>query len=75
MAPEGKKRIGKVSNVFYSNGWVARENGEFFIYYASSDTGRHIATTTVEKMIDYVMNTPVDQRIELIDKNIRLTKT
>lgn len=78
MAPEGDERVGDVSNVLFCNGAVSRENGDVFIYYASSDTRCHVATTTVEKLLDYVMNTPEDagrtyacvqQRIELINRN------
>jgi 4-O-beta-D-mannosyl-D-glucose phosphorylase len=60
MAPEGEERIGDVSNVVFSNGWIADEDGRVFIYYASSDTRQHVATTTIEKLLDYVMNTPED---------------
>ncbi len=78
MAPQGDERVGDVSNVLFCNGVVARESGEIFIYYASSDTRVHVATTTVGKMLDYVINTPEDgvrsavcvaQRIALIEKN------
>jgi 4-O-beta-D-mannosyl-D-glucose phosphorylase len=78
LAPEGRERVGDVSNVVFSNGWVARENGEVFIYYASSDTRMHVATTTMKQLVDYIMNTPEDagrtyacvqQRIELIERN------
>ncbi len=83
IAPEGEERIGDVSNVIFCNGAVVRGNGEIFIYYASSDTRCHVATTTVDKMLDYVMNTPEDplrsyacvqQRIELISKNLELIR-
>ncbi|GAA3957559.1 glycoside hydrolase family 130 protein [Mucilaginibacter dorajii] len=60
LAPEGEERVGDVSNVVFCNGWIADEDGKVFIYYASSDTRMHVATTTVEKLIDYVMNTPAD---------------
>jgi len=79
MGPKGDERVGDVSNVLFSNGWIADENGDLFIYYASSDTRLHLATTTVEKMIDYVINTPEDglksnesvtQHIKLIDKSL-----
>ncbi len=78
MAPERDERIGDVSNVLFANGWVARANGDVFIYYGSSDTRTHVATSTVEKLLDYVTNTPedgmrskicVEQRCRLIDKN------
>jgi 4-O-beta-D-mannosyl-D-glucose phosphorylase len=81
MSPEGEERVGDVSNVVFANGWVARPNGDVFIYYGSSDTRTHVATTTVEKLLDYVMNTPADgrrskvcveQRCRLIEQNLRL---
>jgi 4-O-beta-D-mannosyl-D-glucose phosphorylase len=60
LAPEGEERIGDVSNVLFSNGWIQDEDGQVFIYYASSDTRLHVATTTVEQLLDYVTNTPED---------------
>lgn len=84
MAPEGEERIGDVSNVLFCNGAVCRDNKEIFIYYASSDTRLHVATTTVEIMIDYCKNTPKDglcsyqsvqQRMSLIDKNLLKNST
>jgi 4-O-beta-D-mannosyl-D-glucose phosphorylase len=81
MAPQGEERVGDVSNVLFCNGAVARENGDLFIYYASSDTRMHVATTTVDRMLDYVRNTPPDggrsafcvaQRISLIERNLAL---
>ena len=60
MAPEGEERVGDVSNVVFANGWVQKENGDVYIYYASSDTRTHVATTTTEKLLDYVINTPED---------------
>jgi 4-O-beta-D-mannosyl-D-glucose phosphorylase len=60
LAPEGIERIGDVSNVAFCNGWIRDEDGKVFIYYASSDTRMHVATTTVDKLVDYVMNTPGD---------------
>lgn len=60
MAPEGEERIGDVSNVLFSNGWIADEDGKVFIYYASSDTRLHVATSTIDQLIDYVINTPED---------------
>ncbi|MFT3845242.1 MAG: glycosidase [Lacibacter sp.] len=79
MAPEGEERIGDVSNVVFSNGWIADDDGTVFIYYASSDTRIHVATTTIEQLLDYVMNTAPDgftsaktvQTLsQLIDKNL-----
>jgi 4-O-beta-D-mannosyl-D-glucose phosphorylase len=80
LAPEGEERVGDVSNVLFSSGWIAREGGEVFIYYGSSDTRIHVATSTVEKLLDYVVNTPADalrsfasvmQRYELIERNLK----
>ena len=79
IAPAGEERVGDVSNVAFSNGWVARRSGEVFIYYASSDTRMHVATSTIEKLLDYVTKTPADplrsaacvqQRSELIKNNL-----
>ena len=78
MAPEGIERIGDVSNVVFSNGWIAEEDGTVLIYYASSDTRMHVATTSIPRLLDYVVNSPADglrsassvNRINaLIDKN------
>lgn len=60
MAPEGEERTGDVSNVLFTNGWIATEDGKVYIYYASSDTRLHVATSTVERLVDYVVNTPED---------------
>lgn len=60
MAPEGEERIGDVSNVLFSNGWIADEDGTVFIYYASSDTRMHVATSTIDKLVDYCLHTPQD---------------
>ena len=60
MAPEGKERVGDVSNVLFSNGWITDEDGTVFIYYASSDLKMHVATSTIDKLLDYVTNTPGD---------------
>jgi len=79
IGPLGEERVGDVSNVVFTNGWIEDENGEVFIYYASSDTRMHVATSTVDQLVDYCINTPQDkfrsaasvQNInELIDKNI-----
>lgn len=61
LAPEGEERIGDVSNVVFSNGWILDEQGTVFIYYASSDTRMHVATSTLAILVDYVMNTPEDE--------------
>jgi 4-O-beta-D-mannosyl-D-glucose phosphorylase len=83
IAPVGEERIGDVSNVAFCNGMVARENGELLIYYASSDTRIHVARTSIEKMLDYVINTPPDllrsaasvqQRSDLISRNFAFLK-
>jgi len=60
LAPVGEERIGDVSNVVFSNGWIRDEDDKVFIYYASSDTRMHVATTTMEQLMDYVINTPAD---------------
>lgn len=60
MAPEGEERIGDVSNVLFSNGWILDDDGTVFIYYASSDTRMHVATSTVDILVDYVMRSPTD---------------
>ena len=60
MAPQGEERIGDVSNVLFTNGWIADEDGTVFIYYASSDTRMHVATSTVDKLVDYCLHTPED---------------
>ena len=81
LAPQGIERVGDVSNVVFANGWIARPNGQIFLYYASSDTRCHVATTTVEKLVDYCMHTPADplrsaacvrQRIDLIKRNLEI---
>ncbi|MEO8819568.1 MAG: glycosidase [Ginsengibacter sp.] len=60
MAPEGEERVGDVSNVLFSNGWIADEDGTVFIYYASSDLKMHVAISSIEKLLDYAVNTPED---------------
>ncbi|MDP4265080.1 MAG: glycosidase, partial [Bacteroidota bacterium] len=60
MAPEGEERVGDVSNVLFSNGWIMDDDGRVFIYYASSDTRIHVATSTIDQLVDYVMHTPPD---------------
>lgn len=81
LVPLGKERVGDVSNVVFTNGAIARDNGDVYIYYASCDTRMHVATTTIDKLEDYLFHTPRDarrtadcvkQRCELIDKNMRL---
>lgn len=60
LAPDGEERVGDVSNVVFTNGWIEDGDGTVFIYYASSDTRMHVATSTVDKLVDYVLNTPAD---------------
>ena len=81
LVPLGKERVGDVSNVVFTNGAVARENGDVYIYYASCDTRMHVAATTIAKLEDYLFHTPEDalrspdcvrQRCELIEKNLKL---
>ena len=60
LAPMGEERIRDVSNVLFSNGWIADEDGTVYIYYASSDTRMHVATSTVDRLIDYCLHTPAD---------------
>ena len=83
IAPLGHERVGDVSNVTFTNGAIADDDGKLYIYYASSDTRMHVAETTVEKLLDYAFNTPADalrsrdcvaQRIALIDRNLELLK-
>lgn len=81
LVPLGWERVGDVSNVVFTNGAIARENGDVYIYYASSDTRMHVATTTVDKLEDYLFSTPKDagrspdcvrQRCELIARNLEI---
>lgn len=81
IAPEGCERTGDVSNVVFSNGWARDREGQVFIYYASSDTRIHVATTSIERLLDYALNTPEDplysadcvaQRIQLARRNMEL---
>lgn len=60
MAPEGDERVGDVSNVLFSNGWIADDDGTVYIYYASSDTRLHVAVSSVDRLLDYVMHTAPD---------------
>lgn len=60
MAPQGEERVGDVSNVLFCNGWIADEDGTVYIYYASSDTRMHVAVSTVDRLLDYCLNTPAD---------------
>ena len=84
IGPRSAERVGDVSNVVFTNGAIARDNGDVYIYYASSDTRMHVATTTIDKLIDYVFHTPKDplrsvecvaQRCDLIKKNLDFLAT
>ncbi len=79
LVPEGEERVGDVSNVVFSNGWIADDDGTVFLYYASSDTRVHVATSSVERLVDYALHTPPDpprsaacvaQRYDLIARNL-----
>ena len=79
IGPRNWERVGDVSNVVFTNGAIAKDNGEVYIYYAASDTRMHVAATTIDKLTDYVFNTPQDpyrsvecvaQRCEFIKKNL-----
>lgn len=61
MAPDKEERIGDVSNVLFSNGWIADKDGTVYIYYASSDTRMHVAVSTIDKLVDFAINTPEDK--------------
>lgn len=83
MAPVGDEYIGDVMNVLFTNGWIADEDGRVFIYYASSDTRMHVATSTIDRLVDYCMHTPADGLAtgesvktlnSLIDANLALKK-
>ncbi len=83
LVPFGQERVGDVSNVVFTNGAIALDDGKVFIYYASSDTRMHVATTTIEQLEDYLFNTPQDplrsvecvrQRCELIERNTEVLK-
>ncbi len=83
IGPRDWERVGDVSNVVFTNGAIARDNGEVYIYYAASDTRMHVAVTTIDKLLDYVFNTPTDplrsvecvaQRCDLIQKNLEFLR-
>lgn len=83
IAPRDGERVGDVSNVVFSSGWIPLDDGGLLIYYGSSDTRTHVAKTTIDKLTDYVKNTPEDgrrsplcvqQRIDLIEKNMKVMK-
>ncbi len=84
IAPEGEERVGDVSNVVFGNGWIADDDGTVFVYYASSDTRCHVATTTIDTLLDYARHTPADslttggsvqQRLDLIRRNVEYLKS
>lgn len=79
LAPLGGERVGDVSNVVFTNGAIVRPDGTVYIYYASSDTRLHVATTDIKRLLDYAFHTPQDplrsadcvkQRCDLIDRNL-----
>lgn len=83
LAPLGEERVGDVSNVVFCSGWITDDDGTVYIYYASSDTRIHVATSSLEHLTDYVKNTPPDalrtaesvrQRVQLIEKNFKIIK-
>ncbi|MFD0762860.1 glycosidase [Lutibacter aestuarii] len=61
IAPYKEERIGDVSNVVFSNGWILDDDGKIYIYYASSDTRLHVATSTIDQLLDYCINSPQDK--------------
>lgn len=78
MAPVGEERVGDVSNVLFSNGWIVDDDGTVYIYYASSDTAMHVATSSIDRLLDYCLNTApdgyrssksVETLNQIIDKN------
>jgi len=83
IEPLGDERVGDVSNVVFSSGWIRDDDDTVFIYYASSDTRMHVATTDIKRLTDYIQNTPEDpgrsdlcvkQRTEMIDRNLEILK-
>jgi len=83
LAPRGQERVGDVSNVLFCNGWIADPDGTVYIYYASSDTRVHVARSSVERLLAFVLHTPPDaersaacvrQRVELIERNVELLR-
>jgi 4-O-beta-D-mannosyl-D-glucose phosphorylase len=83
IAPEGAERVGDVSNVVFGNGWILDDDKTVYIYYASSDTRMHVATASLDQLLDYVMNTPADglrsaasveTLCQIIDKNLAYLK-
>jgi 4-O-beta-D-mannosyl-D-glucose phosphorylase len=79
IAPRDAERVGDVSNVIFSNGWISDDDGTAYLYYASSDTRLHVATTSIDRLLDYCMNTPEDglrsaKTVENINKLITKNK-
>lgn len=83
IAPEGEERVGDVSNVVFSNGWILDDDGTVYIYYASSDTRMHVATTSIAQLLDYVTHNPKDGLrsatsvqtiINIIDNNQKINR-
>lgn len=81
MAPKGEERVGDLTGLIFSNGWIKDDNGNVYIYYGACDTVTHVATTTTDKLLDYAKNTPedglrsarcVEQRKALISKNLEI---
>ncbi|HZI25415.1 MAG TPA: hypothetical protein VFD46_10070 [Chryseolinea sp.] len=81
ISPENDERVGDVSNVTFSNGWVELKNGQVLIYYGSSNTRMHVATSSIDQLVDYCLNTPDDNfrsaasvasRNELISNNFKV---
>jgi len=84
IAPRDWERVGDVSNVVFTNGAIADDDGSVYIYYAASDTRLHVASTTIDKLLDFAFNTPADplrsvdcvkQRCDLIDKNLEYLRS
>lgn len=84
LVPLGEERVGDVSNVVFTNGAIARENKEVYLYYASCDTRMHVAVTDIDRLEDYLFYTPKDplrsadcvrQRVELIEQNKKLLES
>ena len=80
LVPEGQEYVGDVMNVAFSNGWIMDDDGRVLIYYATADTRLHVAVSSVERLIDYCMNTPEDRlttaaSVETIKQLIRKNKT
>lgn len=84
LAPFGEERVGDVSNVLFSNGWIADDDGTVYLYYASSDTRMHVATSSINRLLDYCLNTApdgyrsaksVEELNTIIDRNIKISNS